>query len=133
MSSLIANKVKTNICLVSLSLYCTHYLCVPLFPTYTTITITITACSIFFSDNYSLFCLKRRSSNTTIQSHTTSQKINLILTDCRLLCLDMISQTNVLETEGSLSLSRPLVYVHCPTCLYLSPSCLLLLFKSISF
>ena len=29
MISLIANKVKTNVCLVSPSLYCTHYLCVP--------------------------------------------------------------------------------------------------------
>ena len=34
MSSLNANKIKTNRCLVSLSLYCTHYLCVPVFPTY---------------------------------------------------------------------------------------------------
>ena len=58
MSSLIANKLKTNMCLVPLSLYCIRYLCVPLFPTY--IKITITACSIFFELNYSLFCSQRR-------------------------------------------------------------------------
>ena len=49
-------------CLVYLSLYCTQHLCVPLFLTYTTITITITACSIFFSHNYLLFCSQLRSS-----------------------------------------------------------------------
>ena len=35
--------------LVFFLLYCTHYLCVPLFLTYTTIIITITGCLILFS------------------------------------------------------------------------------------
>ena len=51
-------------CLVPL--YCTQYLCVPLFATFTTVTITITAYSILFSHNYSLFCLQGRFSNTTV-------------------------------------------------------------------
>ena len=38
-----------------------YILCVPLFPTYTTLTITITACSMFFSHKYLLFCSQRRS------------------------------------------------------------------------
>ena len=51
MSSLIANKVKTNMCLVSLSLYCSQLSYVPLFPTYTTYTTIITTTtnrSLFF-------------------------------------------------------------------------------------
>ena len=45
MSLLISNKVKTNMYLASVSVHYTYHLCVPLSPTYTTITITITVCS----------------------------------------------------------------------------------------
>ena len=76
MSSLIAKKVKTNKCLVCLILYCTHYLGVPLFPTYTATTITITAYSIFFSHNYSLFTILLTMEifkPKLFRSHATSQ------------------------------------------------------------
>ena len=55
------------------TLYCTHYLCVPLFPTYTAITITITVCStqLYAILITQLFC-----------AHVTSYEADWILTDC---------------------------------------------------
>ena len=61
LSSLIANKVIRNMCLISVKLC---IVCTILCATVQTCTkyITITACSIFFSHNYSRFCSHRRSS-----------------------------------------------------------------------
>ena len=130
MSSLIASNLRTNMCLVSL--YCTHYLCVPPFPTYTTYTtITKTACSIFFSYNYSVFCLQRRSSNHN--RFFTQGWLNsyywLPAQSCRIIVQH--EQYNERSWSRyfafSRTLSRPLVYVHSHTCLSHLPSYLFLL------
>ena len=60
-SSLIANKVIRNMCLISVKLFIVRTILCATVQTCTKY-ITITACSIFFSQNYSLFCSHRRSS-----------------------------------------------------------------------
>ena len=58
-SSLIANKVKTNMCLVAIKLFIVrNNLCatVQAWTTYTTIITTTTTRSLFLCQNYSLFC-----------------------------------------------------------------------------
>ena len=96
MSSLIANKIKTNTCLVSIKLSLLSALSsVPLLPTYTTyttITTAITACSLFFSHNYSVYCSKWRYSNRDCFVHTqlhTGLTKFLLLTVCPL-CFDFL-------------------------------------------
>ena len=113
-------------------LYCTHYLCVPLF----SMTITITVYSIFFSHNYSLFCsqpfckhytysldLHNGDFQTTMQVHTRLIKLPLTLA-CFVLpfyirtpsvCRTFTNQ-KVRVIAFSRTLLRPLVYVYSYTC-----------------
>ena len=118
MSSSIANKVETKMCLISIKFYLLYtYLRVPLFPTHTTYTIiitTITAFSIFFSHNCSLFCLHRLIYIAEIfktqlfslyatRLHTRLTEL-LLLVSCRLLCPTLLysntnSLTNVFKVE----------------------------------
>ena len=109
MSSQIANKVKN-------SLYCTHYLCVPLFPSYTTRATTRTACSIFFSAyniEQHLFdrSVQRGSSNHDYSLHTqtvfTQDLLNYYCSSSALSCLFIVhrnSLTNVLVLRTLLRL-----------------------------
>ena len=102
-------------CLVSLSLYIAHYLCVPLFPNYTTITMTITACSIFFSHKYSLFCSQWRSSNHDCFVHTQLlTRLIKFSIDHRLLCLALLQYKQNIRV---VPFSRTLLRLHFCLCL----------------
>ena len=119
MSSLIANKVNTNMCLVSL--YCPHYLM------YT----TITTCSLYFFTLLFSEALTTVWQNFTTANfkqrlfclHATSHKVNSILTTLRLLSLALLqSNTNSLSRTFVFSLSQELycnfivVCVHTVVC-----------------
>ena len=124
MSSLIANKVETNMCLVSIKLFIVRTILCATVQTYTTYT-TITTCllffsaynlfasntySLFFSHNYSLFfshpySLDLHSEDFKPQLHTRLNEF--LLTSC-LLCLALLYAhtfcvQNVLKVEGSRS------------------------------
>ena len=133
--------------------YCTHYLCVPLFPTYTTcttITTTIIACSMFLSHNYLPFCLQTfckqqhlcvrlysiDPQTTTIRFTRKTGKIN---TDCPL-TVSSCSSIVLNNQSNEYSCNRRSVFwpsrehyrdwwlsVHLHTCLSLFHSYLLLL------
>ena len=103
MGSLIANELKTNMCLVSIKLFIVHTLSYePLFPTSTTIT---TYSLYFFTLLFSILLAKQIFKPRLFCSHATSHKANRILTDCCLLCLAFVfaydfSLMKILEVES---------------------------------
>ena len=113
-------------CLISVKLFIVHTIfCVPLFPTYTTITITITVCSIFFSHNHLVVYSQRRSLNTQLHTKLTE----FLLTVVSFVLHFHIPTRSVKWTflkkkvrilSFSRTLSRPLVYVHHAYVSYLS-------------
>ena len=97
----------------SFYLYCTHYFYAKLFPTYTAMTITTTACSIFFLHNYSLFCSQRRFSNTQFHTRLTEFLLTVAALSCLItyICLQP-AEIFQCVLDFSRTLSRPLVYKH---------------------
>ena len=106
-------------------LHATSYLCVPLFSTYTTYTTTtiiITACSVFVSHAYSLFCSQWRSPKhdcfVYTQLHIRLTEFLLLTVACFVLFFaHVFSLMKILEVECScFALSR--ILLRLPCCLY---------------
>ena len=109
MSSLIACKVNTNMCLVSLSLYCRDYImchCFPLILLYTSVLLRTTNCLIHLYNGYLHNCFV----HTELYTKTTE----FLLTGC-LLCLVLLQSNNV----RGLAFSRTLSRSHCCMCIRL--------------
>ena len=151
MSSLIANKVKSNMSLDSVKLFVFCTITVQTYITYTTITIRTLflsaynlfashTCTLFFSHDYSLFgsqyflqalhlfvrSSQRRSSNTQPQLQT--RLIKLLLTRSMLcpalLYMHVLSMQNFLKIKGSCSRLLASIATTC-ICVfsYLSSAC----------
>ena len=124
MSSLFANKLKTNICFVSVILLVVLTILCATVQTCATIITRITirslflsaynlfashCCSLFFSHDYSLFCSQPlcKQYAMAIFKHATSHKADwIITTDPRLFCLALLytqpfTLQNVLKVESS--------------------------------
>ena len=108
-----------------------HYLCVPLFSTYTTyttITTTVFACSIFFSAYYlfasnntcplDLYSGDLQTTTVLFTHNSSSHKTDRITTTCRLLFLALLQYHTIRKQNVNvLDFSRTLSRFHCCLCI----------------